>query len=128
MYYEDLAEEEFNYLRGQRARITGTIEMATGLVPELRAEGVAMVDPFRKLTDYTMPEEGTDGHAALLLAEFMGQKLREPSAEQGVSVVELERFMMSCADEHGSRWRRDAREPAGVRMLLQKVLSIWMRA
>jgi uncharacterized protein (TIGR02678 family) len=81
-----------------------------------------MVDPFRKLTDYTMPEEGTDGHAALLLAEFMGQKLREPSAEQGVSVVELERFMMSCADEHGSRWRRDAREPAGVRMLLQKVL------
>jgi uncharacterized protein (TIGR02678 family) len=57
--------------QGQRVRVTRRIAEATGLVPELRAEGIAMVDPDDQLTDVRMPEQGTDGHATLLLAEHL---------------------------------------------------------
>src|SRR5690606_24193659 len=68
VYYEDLDDAERAYLVSQRAAITRRIEEATGLVPELRAEGVAMVDPDDELTDVRMPEQRTDGHVTLLVA------------------------------------------------------------
>ncbi len=55
VYYAELFEEERSYLSSQRARLTHEIETATGLVAEIRAEGIAMVDPLRKLTDHAMP-------------------------------------------------------------------------
>jgi Protein of unknown function (DUF2398). len=45
VYYDELAEGERAYLIAQRHNITGRISEATGLLPELRAEGIAMVDP-----------------------------------------------------------------------------------
>jgi len=45
VYYDELAEDERGYLVGQRHAITRRIEDATGLVTEMRAEGIAMVDP-----------------------------------------------------------------------------------
>ncbi|CRK54966.1 FIG087842: Hypothetical protein [Alloactinosynnema sp. L-07] len=35
----------------------------------MRAEGVAMVDADDELTDVRMPEQRTDGHVTLLVAE-----------------------------------------------------------
>ena len=52
-------------------RSPSRITEPTGLVAEVRAEGVAMVDPHDDLTDVRMPESGTDGHVTLLLAEHL---------------------------------------------------------
>ena len=124
LYFEDLSEEEQTYLRGQRTFMVRNIREATGLVPEIRAEGVAMVDPRRSLTDHPMPEQGTEGHAGLLLAEELCRTLRdqEERGDGGIPVSRLEQFLHQCGKAHGHRWRRDAREPAGQRLLLRAAL------
>ena len=129
IYYTDLSEEELAYLNSQRARLTHEIEEASGLIAEIRAEGVPMVDPLRRLTDHAMPDEGTMGHAALLLAEFLipyivtDETARAPRRGPGVSKLRLEQYLAVQATEHKSRWRRDSQEPAGLHKLLEDVLS-----
>ncbi|MGI9016446.1 MAG: TIGR02678 family protein [Euzebya sp.] len=73
VYTEDLTDGEQHYLSlpGQRHTTARRVADATGLVPELRAEGVAMLDPTGDATDLTMPVQGTQGHATLLLAEHL---------------------------------------------------------
>ena len=71
LYYDTLNESELAYLTRQRSAICGRINEFTGLVAEIRAEGIAMVDPFDDLTDVRMPEVGTDGHVTLLVAEWL---------------------------------------------------------
>jgi uncharacterized protein (TIGR02678 family) len=111
--YDDLDPDELAYLTGQRARILGAIEDATGLVAEVRAEGIAMVDPDGDLTDLTMPSEGTDGHLTLLLAEHLASAARERPGT-AVAVTELEARTRELASEHASWWRRDTRDPAAA--------------
>ncbi len=129
VYYADLSEEELAYLNSQRARLTHEIEMASGLIAEIRAEGLAMVDPLRKLTDHAMPDEGTMGHAALLLAEFLIPNIAavdeagNAEGEGGIPVLRLEQHLVEQAAIHKSRWRRDSQEPAGLRALLGDVLA-----
>ncbi len=129
IYYADLSEEELAYLHSQRARLTHEIEEASGLIAEIRAEGIAMVDPLRKLTDHAMPDEGTMGHAALLLAEFLIPHIVADEADgvlrrgPGVPELRLEQYLAEQAAEHKGRWRRDSQEPAGLHKLLEDVLS-----
>lgn len=129
VYYADLSEEEQAYLTSQRARLTHEIENATGLIAEVRSEGIAMVDPMRKLTDHAMPDEGTMGHAALLLAEFLipyietGDGAEQTGRGAGVSVLRIEQHLAEQAAVHKSRWRRDSQEPAGLRALQADVLG-----
>src|SRR5690625_5775623 len=90
VYYDELPDDERTYLVGQRVQLTRRLAEATGLVPELRAEGIALVDPDDQLTDVRMPEQGTDGHATLLLAERpagSGESLGEQ--QRGVAVGAL---------------------------------------
>ena len=69
VYFADLDEQERQYLISQRPSIVKEIEAATGLVQEARREGVAMIDPDDEMMDVGMPEEGTDGHITLLVAD-----------------------------------------------------------
>jgi uncharacterized protein (TIGR02678 family) len=108
--YDELDQDELAYLNGQRARILAAIEEATGLVPEIRAEGIAMVDPDGDATDLTMPTEGTDGHLALLLAETLATSARERPG-QPVSTADLEARTRQFADQHRAYWRKDTRTP-----------------
>lgn len=62
VYYADLTEAERAYLVSQRVSISRRITELTGPIPEMRAEGISMVDPDDTLTDVRMPEQGTDGH------------------------------------------------------------------
>jgi uncharacterized protein (TIGR02678 family) len=71
LYWADLSEADAAYLNSQRHAITSRIAELTGLVAEVRAEGIAMVDPHDDLTDVRMPETGTEGHVTLLLAEHL---------------------------------------------------------
>ncbi|RGE19249.1 TIGR02678 family protein [Leucobacter sp. wl10] len=72
--YASLTDDELAYLTSQRRAITDRITEATGLVPEVRAEGIAMLDPDDQLTDVRMPEGGAPGHLALLIATRLAEE------------------------------------------------------
>lgn len=104
LYYDELTADELAYLTGQRAAITRRIHELTGLVPEVRAEGIAMVDPEDQLTDVRMPESGTAGHATLLLAAHLAAAGPQP-------VSDLHTRMRTMANEHRAYWRRSTQDP-----------------
>jgi uncharacterized protein (TIGR02678 family) len=116
LYYRDLSEEERGYLDRQRGPLLKRLTDATGLVAEARAEGIALIDPTGEATDLGMPEEGTDGHATLLLADFLAERMR--SADYGpVPFALLVRHMAVLADAHRGHWRKDATTPGSERGL-----------
>ena len=121
LYYTDLSEPERSYLDRQRGPLLRRLTDATGLVPEVRAEGIALLDPSREATDLAMPEEGTDGHATLLLAEHLASRLRD-RPDQPASVEALERHMTVLAQRHRTHWRKSATEPGAERELTAHAL------
>jgi len=122
LYYDELSEEDREYWDRQRGFILPEIEMATGLVREVRAEGVAMTDPSGTLSDYGLPEEGTDGHLTLLLATYLAGRLRQ---SPGVSVA-FDALVARTSDfiaVHYKHWRKDVREPGQDRALTRMVVE-----
>lgn len=117
VYYDELPEAERTYLlSGQRVLVTRRIAEATGLLPELRAEGIAMVDPDDQLTDVRMPEQGTDGHATLLLAEHLAR-------DGATDVSALRRKVKALAKENASYWRKTTREPGAENTIVAEALE-----
>ncbi|MGW9026545.1 TIGR02678 family protein [Streptomyces sp. NPDC055722] len=117
LYYDGLTDEELAYLTRQRGFLTARITELTGLVAEVRAEGVAMVDPYDDLTDVRMPEQGTHGHVTLLLAE------RLAAADGEVSRAELERRVRELAVEHAAFWSKSAKQPGAEGELVDQALD-----
>jgi uncharacterized protein (TIGR02678 family) len=116
LYYDELSDEELAYLTRQRAFLTARVSELTGLVAEVRAEGIAMVDPQDDLTDVRMPEQGTHGHVTLLLAEHLAVAGCE------VSRQELERRVRELAVEHGGFWSKSAKQPGAEGELVEQAL------
>lgn len=117
VYYDELPEDERNYLlSGQRVAVARRIAEATGLVPELRAEGIAMVDPDDQLTDLRMPEQGTDGHATLLLAEHL-------AIAGAAEVTVLRRKVKTMAKDNAAFWRKTTREPGAENAIVAEALD-----
>jgi uncharacterized protein (TIGR02678 family) len=104
LYYDELDDDERSYLLSQRHVITRRIADATGLVAEMRAEGIAMVDPDDELTDVRMPEQRTDGHVTLLVAEHLARR-------DQATLEELHAFVRQVAAEHATYWRKGVTEP-----------------
>ncbi|MGH3979209.1 MAG: TIGR02678 family protein [Pseudonocardiaceae bacterium] len=117
LYLDELDEAHAGYLTSQRAAITRRITELTGLVPEVRAEGIAMVDPTDDLTDVRMPEIGTDGHATLLLAEYLAIRTGPAPLD------ELHGAVRGFATEHRSYWRNAAAEPGAEVELTARALD-----
>ncbi|WP_106584691.1 TIGR02678 family protein [Murinocardiopsis flavida] len=117
LYFATLTDAERAYLTGQRAAVTGRITELTGLVAEVRAEGIAMVDPEDDLTDVRMPEQGTHGHVTLLLAEHLA------AAAGPVPVAELERRVRELGEEHASFWAKTARAPGAESDLVARAVA-----
>jgi uncharacterized protein (TIGR02678 family) len=116
LYYSDLTEEERGYLDRQRGPLLKRLTEATGLIAEARAEGIALIDPTGEATDLGMPEEGTDGHATLLLAEFLSERMRSGNSAP-VPLALLVRHMAVLAAAHRGHWRKDATTPGSERAL-----------
>lgn len=116
LYYGDLTDDERGYLAGQRGLLLRRLTEGTGMLAEVRAEGIALTDPAGEASDLGMPEEGTDGHATLLLAEYLASGLRE-YPEKPVTKADLYRQMTRLAREHKPHWRKGSDEPAAVREL-----------
>lgn len=124
LYYDDLTADERAYLQSQRGKIVGEIVGATGLVPEVRREGIIMADEDGDVTDLGLPEEGTLGHLTLLIAEFLAAcAKRRP--EEAVSLTEVIQHTAAMIELHaiqGKRWSSVAREPEAERTLTDAVL------
>jgi uncharacterized protein (TIGR02678 family) len=115
-YVDELSQDEASYLTRQRVALTGRITELTGLEAEIRAEGIAMTDPEDQLTDQRMPEVGTDGHVALLIAEHLS---RMPE----VTIDELHALVTSWAKEYKSYWRVGAREASAAPVLVRDAIA-----
>jgi uncharacterized protein (TIGR02678 family) len=118
VYYDELTEAEFAYLTSQRFAILNRITQLTGLVGEVRAEGVAMVDPADELTDVRMPAEGMQSHLTLLLAERISA-----AGGDGLRVSELHRHTRELARQHRSYWRKHATDPGAEVELVATALD-----
>jgi uncharacterized protein (TIGR02678 family) len=132
LYFDELTESELAYLTSQRAAITRRVSELTGLVVELRAEGIAMVDPEDELSDVRMPDVGTDGHVALLVAEHLTKHLNDrgdrtdgdaASDAPRCAELELHQLVRRLAAEHKAYWRRSTREPGAELSLVADALD-----
>lgn len=125
LYYADLTDAERAYLATQRPHLIREIEAATGLVAEVRHEGIAMVDPKGDATDLGMPEEGTNGHLTLLLAEWLANRAKGVPREQPV-IVGLAALRERTAElivQYGKEWRQAAREPGAEAALTEQTVD-----
>lgn len=115
LYYAQLTEAETAYLTSQRAMICRRISEFTGLVAEVRSEGIAMVDPFDDLTDVRMPESGTEGHVTLLVAERLAT-----SIGAALPVTDLHAMVRELAVEYTRQrvWRGNSVEPGAAEELV----------
>lgn len=118
VYHESLDDNEAAYLANQRGPMLRRLQRATGLVAEVRAEGVALVDPDGELTDVKMPAEGTEGHLALLMAERLAD-----IGPNGVSLEEAETWVEEWQGSFRRYWRKSACEPGAAHGLIKETLA-----
>ena len=111
VYYDELDEDERATCCPSGTRSPGGSSEATGLIAEMRAEGIAMVDPDDELTDVRMPEQRTDGHVTLLVAEYLARR-------DQATLDELRAFVRQAAAEHQAYWRKGVTEPGAETELL----------
>lgn len=121
VYFAELSEAELAYITSQRSALTRRISERTGLVAEIRAEGIAMVDPRDELTDVRMPEVGTDGHVALLISEYLASRADDDGS--GCPTSELHALVRRLASEHQAYWRRNTRDPGAEVGLVEHALE-----
>jgi len=125
LYFHDLNDEERRYLAEHRGYLLRQISEATGLIAEVRREGIAMVDDEGNLTDLKLPEEGTDGHLSLLLVQWLSESSRN-SEGAAIPISAIEERVRHLIKVHGSRWRKEARE-AGAEIRLTEDALLRLR-
>ncbi|MFI9765815.1 TIGR02678 family protein [Streptomyces sp. NPDC052415] len=76
VHLDDLTGAEREWLRTRQRRESQAFSELLGLEAEIRAEGIALVDPDGDLTDLHLPGTGTVAQAALLLVGRLVDRLR----------------------------------------------------
>jgi uncharacterized protein (TIGR02678 family) len=116
VYYDELDDAELDYLHRSRAKLLDELCAATGLVAEIRREGIALVDERGDATDLGLPEEGTDGHVTLLVAEHLADHARTaPGTPLPRSA--LHRHVAGLIATHHRHWRKGVAEPGADAVL-----------
>ncbi len=122
MYFHDLDEREKAYLDSQRPFLLRHVEELTGMTAEVRREGLAILDHRGDMTDLGLPEEGTDGHLTLLIAEHLAEKLRaDPEAVVGFAA--LCEYTVGLIARHQRHWRKDVTLPGADRQLTAQTVE-----
>lgn len=111
--YDDTVDEvDMQYFINQRGAMANRLALGTGLVVELRSEGLALCDPDGNCSDVAMPADGTDAHVTLLVADHLAHAGNDvPDRRQ------IEKFVAESAERYGRYWRRSAQGEAGARDL-----------
>jgi uncharacterized protein (TIGR02678 family) len=120
IYTASLDADHQAYFVNQRGAMAARLCEAAGLIAEQRAEGLALTDESGQLTDISMPAEGTEAHATLLVAEFLANRLRQEPESALVTVEEVATFLRTAVGRYGRYWRKSARE-SGAEMELTKI-------
>jgi uncharacterized protein (TIGR02678 family) len=101
LYFDDLNEDERRYFEEHRGYLLRQISEATGMVAEIRREGIALVDDTGDLTDLQLPDESEDGHISLTLVQWFTESAKKyPGAAIPVSAVE--EYVRRTAPESGA--------------------------
>lgn len=112
IYFDELdaAPAMRAYFQNQRGALAARLCEATGLAPEQRAEGLALVDETGELTDVAMPAAGTASHVTLLVAEFLAGAARAApgTVTSDAAIVD---FVRAATQEYGRYWNKAARLP-----------------
>lgn len=117
----DLSADAQDYFAKQRPFIIRALETATAMEIEDRRDGIALSDRHGDCTDIGLPEEGTDGHATLLVAEYLGTlRLERPGEVIPLPVVE--QFLARQAQQFRKFWRKDATAPGSEQAIAREVL------
>lgn len=112
VYNGTVGEADMQYFINQRGAMANRLALGTGLVVELRSEGLALCDPDGTCSDVAMPADGTDAHVTLLVADYLAH------ADDDVpDRLQIERFVAESAERYGKYWRRSAQGEAGARDL-----------
>jgi uncharacterized protein (TIGR02678 family) len=122
VYLSQLSDDERAYLERQRGHLLPDLQRATGLEPEVRAEGLALADLDGDATDIGLPEEGTEGHLTLLLATHLADRLRAEAAFT-TSVESLVRHTRTLIHEHRAHWRKEITQRGADRVFTARVLT-----
>ncbi|MFJ2475498.1 TIGR02678 family protein [Streptomyces sp. NPDC087659] len=138
VHLDELTDAERDWLRTRQRREAQAFSELLGLEMEIRAEGVALVDPEEELTDLHLPGTGTVAQAALLLAERLVEQLRpqEPGHPAtggtlviGVAVPDglVDEVLAELVAEYGQRsnWQRGYLED--IPALREAVLDLLAR-
>lgn len=120
IYTASLDAEHQAYFVNQRGAMAARLCEAAGLTTEQRAEGLALTDESGQLTDISMPAEGTESHATLLVAEFLAHLLRETPKSAVTTDDDVAAFLRVAVGRYGRYWRKSAREP-GAEVELTKI-------
>jgi uncharacterized protein (TIGR02678 family) len=134
-YLDDLDVDSRAWLRREQRREERWYADAFGLDTEIRAEGVALVDPDDELTDLAFPGSGTVAQAALLAVGRLAAMLR-PAPERpgtrrltiGVPVPDgaLEEILAAVTAEYAKPcgWaQRYVEDPAALRAQVLALLG-----
>lgn len=122
LYFDELDADMRAYLQNQRGPLAARLCDASGLVPEQRTEGLALVDESGDLTDIAMPAEGTASHVTLLVAEYLAD-IRRKEPGRAIAESEIAVFIMQATVEYGRYWRKSAREPGAEKALAHDALT-----
>ena len=122
LYHVELDAAERDYLATQRGALAARLAAASGLVAELRAEGMALVDADGELSDERLPALGTEAHVTLLVAERLAEAAREDS-ERVVAARELAAWIAELVATYGRYWRKAAREPGAELALAEQAVE-----
>ncbi|MBD0691044.1 DUF2398 family protein, partial [Streptomyces sp. CBMA123] len=104
----DLPEDRRAWLHEHRLSGPAALAEFLGLEAELRAEGVALLDPAAELTDLALPGTGTLAQAAQLLIECLVEEVRPLPGEGGesgegdvpISDALIDGLLGDIADDH----------------------------
>ncbi|MEV3872323.1 TIGR02678 family protein [Streptomyces sp. NPDC049906] len=138
VHLDELTDAERDWLRTRQRREAQAFFELLGLETEIRAEGVALVDPEDELTDLRFPGTGTVAQAALLLLERLVERLRPTGSGTastggtlvvGVAVPDglVDEVLAGLVVEYGGRsgWQRGYLEDPGA--LRDAVLGLLAR-
>ncbi|MGA5821866.1 DUF2398 family protein [Kitasatospora sp. NPDC094028] len=110
----DLPEDRRDWLHEHRLSGPAALAEFLGLETELRAEGVALLDPAEELTDLALPGSGALAQAALLLVECLVEEVRPlpgevPDGDVPIPDALIDGALGDVADEYGlpSRYLAD---------------------
>jgi uncharacterized protein (TIGR02678 family) len=126
LYFHDLNDEERSYLEKHRGSLLREICEATGLIAEVRREGIALVDDVGDLSDLKLPDRDAESHLSLLLVQWFAECLKAGKGN-AIPNSEIEERVRALVRVHGSEWHKDVRE-AGLEVRMSEDALLRLRA